>query len=170
MGRPGPQGGQYQPLNRSRRLRKSTMPRCGCWSRPASRWNMGGRWISTQRWGADRRARESRSVGRWSIGALASVPGQVLLAGREPDQDVVLEGASGSTWGPAARPTQILDPGATTLRPGTLSDLVDLARLAGRLEHCDFCVMPLYPSDVPEADVPVNASMHASPQPQARHG
>jgi trimethylamine--corrinoid protein Co-methyltransferase len=50
----------------------------------------------------------------------------------------------------------VLDPGASSLRPGTLQDLVQLARLADALAHCDFVVMPLYPTDVPDVDVAVN--------------
>lgn len=50
----------------------------------------------------------------------------------------------------------VLDPGADVPRPGTLRDLADLAKLADALEHCDFVVVPLHPTDVPEKDVPAN--------------
>ena len=87
--------------------------------------------------------------------ALDKVPSKVLLAGRDPAQDVVLEGKRVYA-GTGGSPTTMLDPGADTVRPGTLQDLASLARLADALEHCDFVVIPLYPTDVPEGDVPVN--------------
>jgi trimethylamine--corrinoid protein Co-methyltransferase len=87
--------------------------------------------------------------------ALEQAPSQVLLAGREPDQDVVLEGRRVYA-GTGGSPTRVLDPGADTARPATLADLVDFARLADALPHCDFVVIPLYPTDVPEANVPLN--------------
>jgi trimethylamine--corrinoid protein Co-methyltransferase len=68
---------------------------------------------------------------------------------------VVLEGKRVYA-GTGGSPTMVLDPGADTVRPGTLRDLADLARLADALEHCDFIVIPLHPTDVPEGDVPVN--------------
>ena len=50
----------------------------------------------------------------------------------------------------------ILDPGADAVRPGTLRDLAELVRLVDALEYCDFVVIPLYPTDLPEEIVPVN--------------
>jgi trimethylamine--corrinoid protein Co-methyltransferase len=87
--------------------------------------------------------------------ALASVPATVLLAGRESEQDVLLEGKRVYA-GTGGSPTSVLDPGATTFRRATLQDLVDLVRVADGLEHCDFIVVPLHPTDIPEEDVPVN--------------
>jgi len=78
-----------------------------------------------------------------------------LLAGRDPAQDVILEGKR-VYMGTGGAPTQFLDPGSDTVRPGTLRDLRDLARLAEALEHCDFIVIPLYPTDIPVEVVPVN--------------
>ena len=87
--------------------------------------------------------------------ALKKAPSRVLLAGRDPEQDVVLEDKRVYA-GTGGSPTMVLDPGADTVRPGTLRDLVDFARLADALEHNDFIVIPLHPTDVPEEDVPVN--------------
>jgi trimethylamine--corrinoid protein Co-methyltransferase len=87
--------------------------------------------------------------------ALEKAPSRVLLAGRDPGQDVVLEGKRVYA-GTGGSPTMVLDPGADTVRPGTLRDLADLARLADALTHCDFITIPLHPTDVPEEDVPVN--------------
>jgi len=87
--------------------------------------------------------------------ALEKTPSSVLLAGRDPDQDVVLEGRRVYA-GTGGSPTTVLDPGADAVRPAVLRDLVDFARLADALEYCDFIVVPVHPTDVPEEDVPVN--------------
>ncbi|MGD8596802.1 MAG: trimethylamine methyltransferase family protein, partial [Anaerolineae bacterium] len=54
--------------------------------------------------------------------ALETVPHRVLLAGRDASQDVVLEGRRVYA-GTGGSPTMVLDPGASTVRPGTLRDL-----------------------------------------------
>ncbi|MGB9594460.1 MAG: trimethylamine methyltransferase family protein, partial [Anaerolineae bacterium] len=87
--------------------------------------------------------------------ALKTAPHRVLLAGRLEANDIVLEGRRVYA-GTGGSPTMILDPGADTPRPGTLQDLAQLVRLADALEHCDFVVAPLYPTDVPREDAPVN--------------
>ncbi len=87
--------------------------------------------------------------------ALGTTPACVLLAGRDPAQDIVLEGPRVYA-GSGGSPTQILDPGADTVRPATLADLAQLVRLLDALPYCDFIVMPLYPTDVPAQHVPVN--------------
>ena len=87
--------------------------------------------------------------------ALELVPHQVLLAGRDPAQDLLLEGTrvyAGTGGSPAA----VVDLGASRPRPATVRDIRDLARLADALEWCDFVVAPLTPTDVPDTDVPVN--------------
>jgi trimethylamine--corrinoid protein Co-methyltransferase len=87
--------------------------------------------------------------------ALESAPSRVLLAGRDSRHDVVLEGKRVYA-GTGGSPTSVLDPGADTVRPATLRDLADMARLADALEYCDFIVVPLHPTDVPEENVPAN--------------
>jgi trimethylamine--corrinoid protein Co-methyltransferase len=87
--------------------------------------------------------------------ALQTTPSRVLLAGRDPANDVTLEGKRVYA-GTGGSPTAVLDPGADSVRPGTLADLVELVRLDDALPHCDFIVIPLYPTDLPEEVVPVN--------------
>ena len=87
--------------------------------------------------------------------ALDQAPSSVLLAGRDPEQDVVLEGKRVYA-GTGGSPAMVLDPGADTVRPAVLQDLVKFARLADALAHCDFIVIPVHPTDVPEEAVPVN--------------
>jgi trimethylamine---corrinoid protein Co-methyltransferase len=87
--------------------------------------------------------------------ALKSVPASICLAGRDPRQDVMLEGQRVYA-GTGGSPSMVLDPGADTVRPGTLKDLANLASLADALENCDFIVIPLHPTDIPADDVPAN--------------
>jgi trimethylamine--corrinoid protein Co-methyltransferase len=87
--------------------------------------------------------------------ALAAAPSRVLLAGRDPEQDVILEGKRVYA-GTGGSPTMVLDPDADHLRPATVSDVQQMAALADMLSHCDFVVVPLHPTDIPEDLVPVN--------------
>jgi len=87
--------------------------------------------------------------------AVGQAPSGVLLAGRDSAHDLLLDDKRVYA-GTGGSPTKVLDPGAQTVRPGTLSDLADLVRLADALEHVDFVVIPLYPTDVPTENVPIN--------------
>jgi trimethylamine--corrinoid protein Co-methyltransferase len=87
--------------------------------------------------------------------ALSTAPSRVLLVGRDPANDVVLEGKRVYA-GTGGSPTMMLDPGADEVRPATLKDVQQMAVLADALPNCDFVVVPLHPTDVPEELVPVN--------------
>jgi trimethylamine--corrinoid protein Co-methyltransferase len=87
--------------------------------------------------------------------ALEKAPSRVLLAGRDPAHDVVLEGKRVYA-GTGGSPTTVLDPGADTVRPATLHDLANLTCLADTLPHCDFVVIPVSPTDVPDEDLPMS--------------
>ena len=154
MARPGPVGGQYQPLTgeqlgRIHGASLAVLERTG---------------IQVQnRRALDLYCRAGAEVDGTRVyispamveSALASVPSRVLLAGRDPAQDLLLEGKRVYA-GTGGSPTMVLDPGAETVRPGTLRDLADLARIADALEHCDFITIPLHPTDVPSDFGPVN--------------
>ena len=98
------------------------------------------------------RVRISRAMVEEAVG---HAPSQVLLAGRERVHDLLLKDKRVYA-GTGGSPTQVLDPGAQTVRAGTLNDLADLVRLADGLEYVDFVVIPLYPTDVPAEYIPVN--------------
>jgi len=154
MGRPGLVGGQYQPLTseqieRIHRASLAVLEQAGVHVENVEAlglYRQGGARVD-----GNRVYISPAMVER----ALKGVPSRVLLAGRDPNQDVMLEGKRVYA-GTGGSPTMVLDPGADTVRPGTLKDLADLARLADALEYCDFIVIPLYPTDVREADVPAN--------------
>jgi len=154
MARPGPVGGQYQPLTESQieevhQASLTVLERTGLHVENEEA-------LALYRQGGARVDGNRVCIAPAMVGeALEQVPSRVLLAGRNPDQDVVLEGKRVYA-GTGGSPTMVLDPGADTVRSGTLRDLADLARLADALEHCDFIVIPLHPTDVPEGDVPLN--------------
>lgn len=154
MARPGPTGGQYRPLTEEQiqsihQASLDVLDRTGIHvenERALGLYREGGARVTGQR----------VYVPPFMVAeALQKAPSRVLLAGRDPSQDVVLEGRRVYA-GTGGSPTMVLDPGADTIRPGTLRDLADLARLADALEHCDFVVIPLYPTDLLAEDVPVN--------------
>jgi len=154
MSRPGPLGGQYQPLTRPRiqqihEASLAVLAQTGIQvenEAALALYRKGGAMVKSDRVFVTPGIVE---------GALRTVPSRVLLAGRDPAHDLVLEGKRVYA-GTGGSPTAVLDPGADTVRPGTLGDLVQLARLADALPHCDFIVVPLYPTDLPEKVVPVN--------------
>jgi len=79
--------------------------------------------------------------------AICSAPGRVLLAARDPDQDIVLEGkrvyfknfATGLT---------VLDPYTKELRESTKKDLSDIARFCDALPEVDFFTLAVAAQDV----------------------
>ena len=154
MGRPGPVGGQYQPLTEEQLGRihdasLAVLERTGVQVENESAlalYRRGGARIDGTRVYITPAMVEA---------ALVTVPSTVLLAGRDPGQDVLLEGKRVYA-GTGGSPTMVLDLGADTVRPGTLRDLAQLALLADALEHCDFITIPLHPTDVPPEDAPVN--------------
>jgi len=154
MARPGPEGGQYRPLSDEQiaaihQASLTVLERTGVEVEHDQAREL------YQRGGAKVDGTRVRIPRAMVAAALQKTQPRVLLAARDSMHDVILEDKRVYA-GTGGSPTMILDPGADTVRPGTLRDLAELARLAGALEHCDFIVMPLYPTDVPEPDVPVN--------------
>jgi len=154
MARPGPEGGQYQPLTEEqiRQIHQASLTvleHTGIHvenEEALALYRQGGARVDGNRVHITQAMIEK---------ALETVPARVLLAGRDPEQDVILEGKRVYA-GTGGSPTMVLDPGADTVRPSTLRDLAGLARLADALQHCDFIVIPLHPTDVPDEDVPIN--------------
>ncbi len=154
MARPGPSGGQYCPLTQEQILEihgasLAVLSRTGIQvehERARELFRQGGARVSGPRVYLSEQMVEK---------ALALAPARVVLAGRDPADDVVLEGKRVYA-GTGGSPTLTLDPGADAVRPATLRDLQQMVRLVDRLPNCDFVVMPIYPTDVPEEVVPVN--------------
>jgi len=154
MSRPGPVGGQYQPLTTDQieqiheaSLKVLEQTGIDVQNKEALElYRHGGARIDGRRVYIS-----ARMVER----ALETVPHRVALAGRDPAQDVVLEGKRVFA-GTGGSPTMMQDPGTDTVRPGTLQDLADITRMADALEYCDFVVMPLFPADLTADEAPIN--------------
>ncbi len=153
MARPGPEGGQYQPLTENQILQihlasLAVLEHTGIHveNQEALRlYQQGGARVD-----GSRVCLPPVMVDE----ALQQVPSTVLLAGRDPAQDLILE-RKRVYAGTGGSPTMVLDPGADTVRPATLCDLADLTRLADALPHCDFVVIPLTPTDIPDHELPL---------------
>lgn len=154
MARPGPMGGQYCPLAREQivqvhRASVAVLDRTGIHvEHEVARdlYRQGGARIDGTRAYISEQMIEK---------ALSTAPSHVLLAGRDPANDIVLEDKRVYA-GTGGSPTMILDPGADMVRSATLRDLQQMVTLADKLPNCDFVVMPVYPTDVPAELVPVN--------------
>jgi trimethylamine--corrinoid protein Co-methyltransferase len=87
--------------------------------------------------------------------ALDKASSRILLAGRDPENDLILEGKRVriGTGGSALR---VLDLETAKIRPAILQDVGDIARLVDALENIHFYLLPVYPTDVPETSVDVN--------------
>lgn len=154
MARPGPSGGQYCPLSdaeilKIHRASLAVLARTGvhvAHETARELYRQGGARVDGARVYISEEMVER---------ALALAPSRVLLAGRDPANDIVL--ADKRVYaGTGGSPTAVLDPGADTVRPATLADLGRMVALADKLAHCDFVVMPIYPTDIPAEHVPVN--------------
>jgi len=154
MARPGAQGGQYRPLSKVQLQR----------IHDASLKVLAGTGVEVhndealalyQQGGARVAGTRVYITPVMVADALKKVPSRVLLAGRDPAQDVVLEGRRVYA-GTGGSPTMMLDPGADSVRPATLRDLADMACLADALPHCDFLVIPLTPTDIAGEHMPLN--------------
>jgi trimethylamine--corrinoid protein Co-methyltransferase len=82
-------------------------------------------------------------------------PERVVLAGRDPEWDLELEGARVHI-GTGGAALKVLDPATKTLRPAVLQDVADLARLVDALDNIHFYLVPVYPTDMDEHEVDVN--------------
>ena len=82
-------------------------------------------------------------------------PSRVVLAGRDPEWDLELEGARVHI-GTGGAALTVLDLETGRPRPAVLRDIVELARLVDRLENIHFYLTPVYPTDMGKDEVDVN--------------
>ena len=154
MARPGPVGGQYCPLTQEQILQihqasLAVLEHTGIHvehEQARALFRQGGARVDGARVYISEQMIEK---------ALSTAPSRVLLAGRDPDNDIVLEDKRVYA-GTGGSPTMVLDPGADGVRPATLADLQRMIAVVDKLAHCDFVVMPIYPTDIPAEHVPVN--------------
>lgn len=86
--------------------------------------------------------------------SIGSAPSEVLLAGREEKNDLVLSGRR-VHLGTGGTALNVLDLD-NVRRPSTLEDCKNTARLVDALDNIHFFVLPVYPNELPKEDVDVN--------------
>jgi trimethylamine--corrinoid protein Co-methyltransferase len=81
--------------------------------------------------------------------AIRSAPSKILLAGRDPDRDKVLE-AGRVHFTNFSEGIEVIDPFSGQRRPPVKSDLADTAKLVDYLDGIDVCEKAVGSSDVPQ--------------------
>jgi trimethylamine--corrinoid protein Co-methyltransferase len=86
---------------------------------------------------------------------LETASSRVVLAGRDPKHDLILEG-SRVHIGTGGAALQVLDLDSGELRAAVLQDAADMARLVDALPNIHFYLLPIYPTDIPEESVEIS--------------
>jgi len=87
--------------------------------------------------------------------ALNQAASRVVLAGRDPKDDLTLEG-SRVHIGTGGAALQVLDLDTSQIRPAVLKDAAEMARLVDALDNIHFYLLPIYPTDIPEESVEIS--------------
>ena len=87
--------------------------------------------------------------------AVDKAPSRVVLAGREPEHDLILEGARVHI-GTGGAALQVLDMDTGKIREAVLQDVADMARIVDALDNIHFYLLPIYPTDLPKETVEIN--------------
>ena len=86
---------------------------------------------------------------------LDKAPSRVVLAGRNPDNDLILEGARVHI-GTGGAALQVLDLETSKIRKAVLRDVADMARIVDALDNIHFYLIPIYPTDMSKENVEIN--------------
>ena len=100
----------------------------------------------------DNRVRLSRTLVE---DAVDKAPSRVVLAGRDPKDDLILEGAR-VYIGTGGAALQLLDLETGEIRKAMLRDVADMARIVDALDNIHFYLIPIYPTDMPKERVEIN--------------
>jgi len=87
--------------------------------------------------------------------AIDKAPSKIVLYGREEKYDLILENKR-VYMGTGGTALNILDLKSREKRASTLEDVKKIARLVDALENIHFCLLPVYPNDLPREKVDVN--------------
>lgn len=87
--------------------------------------------------------------------AVEKAPSRLVLAGRDPQNDLLLEGARVHI-GTGGAALQVLDLETEKIRPAILDDVVDMARIVDALENIHFYLLPIYPTDISKESVEIS--------------
>jgi len=86
--------------------------------------------------------------------AVDKAPSRVVLAGRDPNNDLILEGKR-VYIGTGGAALQVLDLETEKIRNAVLRDVADTASLVDALDNIHFYLIPIYPTDLPEDRVEI---------------
>lgn len=86
---------------------------------------------------------------------LMDAPQKIVLCGKNPEQDLVLED-SRTYMGTGGAALRVIDPETGEVRPGTLADIANLARLVERLENVHFFIRPCLAQEIPKEKLGVH--------------
>ncbi len=87
--------------------------------------------------------------------ALDRAPSRIVLAGRDPTDNLILEGARVHI-GTGGAALQVLDLETEKIRPAVLEDVADMARIVDALDNIHFYLIPIYPTDISEERVEIS--------------
>ena len=105
--------------------------------------------------GADVRGDRVRLTQSLIEDAVDKAPSRVVLAGRDPDNDLILEGAR-VYIGTGGAALQVLDLETGKIRKAVLQDVADMARIVDALDNIHFYLVPIYPTDLSKELVEIN--------------
>jgi len=83
--------------------------------------------------------------------AIASAPSRLVLCGRDPEKDCVLEG-SNVYLGTGGTAIHVIGLATGKRRPSTLQDVRQMARIADALDHVHVFTINVYPNDLTATD------------------
>lgn len=87
--------------------------------------------------------------------AIDSAPSRVVLAGRAPEHDLILEDARVHI-GTGGAALQVLDLETDEIRKAVLKDVAEMARVVDALDNIHFYLVPIYPTDIPDEKVEIS--------------
>ena len=88
--------------------------------------------------------------------AVDKAPSRVVLAGRDPKNDLILEGARVHI-GTGGAALNVLDMETGETRKAVLQDVARMARIVDVLDNIHFYLMPVYPTDMTKENVDINS-------------
>ena len=87
--------------------------------------------------------------------ALDKAPSRIVLAGRDPKDDLILEGARVHI-GTGGAALQVLDLETGKIRAAVLEDVADMARIVDALDNIHFYLIPIYPANISKENVEIS--------------
>jgi trimethylamine--corrinoid protein Co-methyltransferase len=105
--------------------------------------------------GADVRGNRVRIPETLIEDAIDRAPTRVILGGRDPQHDLILEDAR-VYIGTGGAALQVRDLDSGEVRRAVLKDVTQTARLVDALDNIHFYLIPIYPADLPEETVEIN--------------